>query len=112
MYYYDVVKHCKTWYIQSLKYLEDSRLTQLTSDLTETVLNTRGSRNGSAGISSSVGLVVRGGAGQGGGGGGNNAKGGGGKKKKRPPPSSSPASSRQRAAHAAARGRNASSSAR
>ena len=72
MYYYDVVKHCKTWYIQSLKYLEDSRLTQLTSDLTETVLNTRGSRNGSAGISSSVGLVVRGGAGQGGGGGGQN----------------------------------------
>ncbi len=61
-----------------MKYLEDSRLTQLTSDLTRAVLNTRGSGNGSAGILSSFVLVVQGGAGRGGGGGGNNAKGRGG----------------------------------
>ena len=36
-------------YYLTMKYLEDSRFTQLTSDLTEAFLNTRGSGNGSSG---------------------------------------------------------------
>ena len=60
-----------------MKYLEDSRLTQLTSDLTGAVLNTRGSGAGS--LSSSVGVV--GGVGRGRRG-GNAAAAKGGKKKR------------------------------
>lgn len=43
-----------------MKYLEDSRLTQLTSDLTGAVLNTRGSGAGSLSSSAGVGGVGRG----------------------------------------------------
>ena len=66
-----------------MKYLEDSRLTQLTSDLTGAVLNTRGSGAGSLSSSVGVGGVGRGRRGaaaakggkkkRGGGGGGNTA---------------------------------------
>ena len=93
-----------------MKYLEDSRLTQLTSDLTGAVLNTRGSGNGSACISSSVGLVRNAGRG----GGGNNIKCGKGKKPQRQASGGGPGggrpgspASKQRAA--AAGGGNASS---
>ena len=57
-----------------MKYLEDARLTQLTSDLTGAFLNTRGSGGGTGGSASLFGMMGSGG-GRGGGGAGSRGRG-------------------------------------